>query len=274
MRKIILTILLLFLFFVFSGSIQAVTDTIVEYPNLRGATKPGEAKLGEELPEFVKYIFVFSLGAVGVTALIVIIIAAFGYVTSVGNPQKAAAAKDRIAAALLGILLLLGSYLLLRTINPDLLRLGVKLKTTEEITTGETGEKWYCYYCCYAIFRCDPASQGSQCSPLWAMPANEAADRCEALAKQDCSFPSGAYVSQASMQPCPILQKTWMCILENVPERTCPAETPRLYAGCKESKDACETYCEDKEVEFAGSEVYGCIQLSVDECLTLTGTCY
>ncbi len=106
--------------------------TIIEdYPELpacegNSKCRPGEAGFG--LPQLIKYIFTFSLGIVGITGLLAIIIAAFGYVTSVGDPQKAADAKDRIISALLGLLLLLGSYILLNIINPDLLKLGVEIK--------------------------------------------------------------------------------------------------------------------------------------------------
>jgi hypothetical protein len=138
MRRVILIILLLSLFFALAGSVQAVTDTIVSYPDLPGAPDPAAG-----IPQYIKYIFIFSLSTVGVIALIAMIIAAFQYVTSVGNPQKAAAAKDRIASALLGMLLLLGSYVLLNTINPDLLKLKVEapavmieIEETESPYTG------------------------------------------------------------------------------------------------------------------------------------------
>lgn len=126
MKKLLLTILLLCLFFALAGSTQAVTTIVEDYPELPGAIRPGEAAPGEALPQLIKYIFIFSLSIVGVIGLAAIIIGAFGYLTAVGNPQKAADAKDKIFSALLGIILLLGSFLLLRTINPDLLKLGVE----------------------------------------------------------------------------------------------------------------------------------------------------
>lgn len=117
MKKVILIILLLSLFFALAGSVQAIDTIVKSYPELPNAPTPTAG-----IPQYIRYIFVFSLGAVGIVAFIAILVAAFGYVTSVGNPQKAAAAKDRIFSALLGIFLLFGSYLLLNAINPDLLR--------------------------------------------------------------------------------------------------------------------------------------------------------
>jgi len=147
MKKFLLTILLLCLFFALAGSIQAVTTIVKDYPELPGATRPGQAAPGEALPRLIQYIFVFSLSIVGVIGLAAIIIGAFGYLTAVGNPQKAADAKDKIFSALLGIILLLGSFLLLRTINPDLLKLGVKVpKVTVDVSSNGNGAIQGCRY--------------------------------------------------------------------------------------------------------------------------------
>ena len=125
MRKIFLIILLTIILFSVAGFVQAEECetppcTIIAYPALPGTPDPTEG-----VPQFIKYIFVFSLGIVGLVGLIAIIIAGFKYVTSVGDPNKAAEAKGGISSALLGILLLLGSYLILNAINPDLLKLKI-----------------------------------------------------------------------------------------------------------------------------------------------------
>jgi len=117
------------------------TILVEDYPKLPACKdnkecRPGEADFG--LPQFIKYIFLFSLGIVGIVGFIAILIAAFGYVTSVGNPQKAAEAKDKIVSALLGLLLLLGSYVILNVINPDLLKLKMEAESVKvEIEGGE-----------------------------------------------------------------------------------------------------------------------------------------
>lgn len=143
MKKAFSIILLFLLFFSVVGSIQAAEATIIDYPDLEGAVTPGKALPGEELPQLIKYIFTFSLGAVGILGLLMIIYGGFIYMTSIGNPQKATEGKDRILSALLGIVLLLGSYLLLNIINPDLLKLGITLDSTKI----ENESFWACYYC-------------------------------------------------------------------------------------------------------------------------------
>jgi len=120
MKKYLLITLLVIIVLGLAGSIQATTTIIQDYPEIGGISPQKE---GTTLPHLVKYIFLFAIGIAGIVGLLAIIIGAFGYLTAVGNPQKASDAKDKIISALLGLLLLLGSYLLLNIINPDLLKL-------------------------------------------------------------------------------------------------------------------------------------------------------
>lgn len=89
----------------------------VNYPNI-GGIQPESTTFG--LPEYVKYVFSFSLGIAGLVIFIVLIYAGFLYLSSRGNVSMHADAKSRINAALLGLGVLLGSYLILNTINPQL----------------------------------------------------------------------------------------------------------------------------------------------------------
>jgi len=113
----------------FASVILGITKTamaislILDYPDI-GGSKPGQEGFG--LPDLARYIYLFSLGIVGVVALLSMIIGAAQYVMSAGNPSKASDAKDRIYSAILGIIILIASVLILRTINPDLVNLGIK----------------------------------------------------------------------------------------------------------------------------------------------------
>lgn len=89
----------------------------VDYPEIAGE-KPEETTT--QVTEYFKYIFNFLIFISGVIALAVLTNAGFGYLTSAGNPEAINDAKSKIGAALLGILILFGSYLILTTINPDL----------------------------------------------------------------------------------------------------------------------------------------------------------
>ena len=155
MKKYLLITLLVIIVLGLAGSAQAVTTIIQDYPELGGISP----QKGTDLPHFIKYIFLFAIGIVGIVGLLAIIIGAFGYLTAVGNPQKASNAKDKIISALLGLLLLLGSYLLLNIINPDLLTLGINFPEQENGGNGEEVKEYACYCCCRSgvlVSDCNP----------------------------------------------------------------------------------------------------------------------
>lgn len=124
MKKIILIIIFIIALFGIINNAQAIELLLKgQYPNIGGETIGS----GSTLPDVIKYVYLFSLAAVGFIALLAIMIGAIQYVTSAGNPSRAGEAKDRIFQALLGIVILLAAVLLLRTINPDLIDLGTEL---------------------------------------------------------------------------------------------------------------------------------------------------
>jgi len=82
----------------------------------------GKVKFNE-LGDYVKTIYIWLLGVGGIVAVVIIIFGGFLYMTSGGSPDRVKEAKGRISSALMGLFLLIGSYTLLYTINPDLVRL-------------------------------------------------------------------------------------------------------------------------------------------------------
>lgn len=90
----------------------------VKYPAVEGV-KP--ETINFPLAEYVKYIFNFVIATAGLIALLVLIWSGVQYLTSAGKPDVLTSAKSRIKSALFGILLLLFSYLILITINPQLI---------------------------------------------------------------------------------------------------------------------------------------------------------
>ncbi len=73
--------------------------------------------------EFVRTVFQFGMGAAGLVAMAMIIFGAIQYTISAGNPSLQKDAKDRILNAIYGLALLFGSYIILRTIDPQLTKL-------------------------------------------------------------------------------------------------------------------------------------------------------
>ena len=106
-------ILISFLFFYF---VKGATTTLENtYPEVGGEKITPET----DLPHFVNYLFNFAFLAAGVLAFIFLIYGGFRYVTSAGNPTIMKDAKDQIISVLIGIAVLLGSYLILIKINPS-----------------------------------------------------------------------------------------------------------------------------------------------------------
>jgi len=71
-------------------------------------------------------LFNFLLGFVGIGAMVMIVIEGIKYMTSAGDQSKIGEAKRKIWNAVWGLILALISYILLQTINPDLLKSGLK----------------------------------------------------------------------------------------------------------------------------------------------------
>ncbi|MDO8466991.1 MAG: pilin [bacterium] len=84
---------------------------------------PFDGTSNQEVANPVEYIFAFynfALGAGGLAAVAIIVFAGLKWTTSAGNVSAQSEAKDMILNAILGIVMLLGSILILRTIDPKL----------------------------------------------------------------------------------------------------------------------------------------------------------
>ena len=110
----------LFVFFLFNNHALAQGNTEVEYPTIPGAPLPNQIEQ-ISIPDYIKYIFNFSIITVGLIAFGVLVFAGFRYLSSAGSSEAISAAKKQIKSSIFGIFLLLASYLILTTINPQLI---------------------------------------------------------------------------------------------------------------------------------------------------------
>ena len=124
-KKPLLLLIILASVFVFNSNILAQESRNLEvvYPEISGIAPK---TLDIALPNYVKYIFIFSFVVIGFIILAVLIYAGFVYLTSAGNPGRLSEGKERIIEALLGAAILLGSYIIFTTINPKLVQLELK----------------------------------------------------------------------------------------------------------------------------------------------------
>lgn len=108
-----------------------------------------------ETPEFLTllgWILKAAIFTVSILAMLMIIVGGVQYVLagSTGNPDKIGDAQSRIMMSIYGILLALSSWLILNTINPDLLKLELNIPglgggnstTTPPVEGGN--QNWVC----------------------------------------------------------------------------------------------------------------------------------
>ena len=79
------------------------------------------------LPNFLRYIFNVGIAIVGMSALVMLTIGGFTYITSAGNNANAETAKKIIRDAFIGVIMAFFSWLLLYVINPDLVDIDANL---------------------------------------------------------------------------------------------------------------------------------------------------
>ena len=145
MRKTrIIFIVFLFLFIPFPFFAQEI-----EYPAIPGAPA---ITATSTFPAYVKYIFNFVVVISGFIALAVMVWGGILHLTSAGDPSQMSEARNKIFAGLLGLVILLSSYLILYTINPQLVGLtlqpvepdsGIYLKNAagKKVHVGDTKHK-------------------------------------------------------------------------------------------------------------------------------------
>lgn len=80
----------------------------------------GNANPGTDLSGYLETVFAFGISIAGILAVTMIVIGGIQYITAYGNPGMVGNAKNRITQALIGLLLAVGAWLILYTINPDL----------------------------------------------------------------------------------------------------------------------------------------------------------
>ncbi len=101
------------------GSYELISDLpLVDEFGQELNTIEGEGSFGKLL----NLLFTFAIGVAGVLAVVMIVYHAWEYLTTESVPTKTLL-KDKLLKIVLGILLLFGSVIILRTINPDLLNL-------------------------------------------------------------------------------------------------------------------------------------------------------
>lgn len=108
--------LLLFFISAFLSASGFVYASEIQYPNVFGLSLNDTSTF----PEYARYFFSIGIFISATLSVLVIIFGGIYYLVSFGRSQYTGEGKDWIKAGILGLFLILGAYLIVYTINPDL----------------------------------------------------------------------------------------------------------------------------------------------------------
>lgn len=104
-------------FFFFVSDVSALDYQLLEkIPGTNGIS-------GSNLPDYISAIYKVALVVVTLSAVLMLSIGGFMYLTSAGNTSSISTAKGIIYDSLIGLVIALSAWLILYTINPDLVEI-------------------------------------------------------------------------------------------------------------------------------------------------------
>lgn len=92
------------------------------------------------LPDYLKTIFEYVVGLGGAIAVLSLIIGAFRYMTSAGNPEAMNDGISRIKSSILGLIFLLSSLIIINAINPNLTEIEINTEPVPGLVLDCGGE--------------------------------------------------------------------------------------------------------------------------------------
>lgn len=119
------------LFFIASFFCLAIIPTVIfatDSSTVRNLQYLLEAPIGtitkiDNLVQYILLLYNIAVSAAGIIAVVVIMFGGFMWAVSAGNEQRITSAKETIVSAVIGLILVLGSYVIFNFINPQLLNL-------------------------------------------------------------------------------------------------------------------------------------------------------
>lgn len=125
-NKFKILFLIVLLFYVSKNCLAAEEDTTdkksgFEYKLLESVPLVGRAGEVIRFPEYISGVYRFAFVAIAISALLMLTIGGFYYLSSAGNQSTAGTAKKIITDAILGLAVALVSWVILNTIDPEIL---------------------------------------------------------------------------------------------------------------------------------------------------------
>ncbi|MBU0707712.1 pilin, partial [Patescibacteria group bacterium] len=95
----------------------------------------------KDLAQYIRIFYQFFIGIIGIFAVAMMMFSGFKRITASGNPEKINTAKDHFTSAIVGVVIALISFILLRLINPAIVELQMPTLAT---VTGMDATHNYC----------------------------------------------------------------------------------------------------------------------------------
>jgi hypothetical protein len=115
---------------------------------------------------YIKAIYNFAVGAVGIVAAVVLMIGGLMWITAGGNASTVTEAKSMITAAITGLVLVLTSYLLLSQVNPALVNLSADINgivKPEVKQDGDTASQVAKLFGDKCVWQTPPSTETAKC---------------------------------------------------------------------------------------------------------------
>ncbi len=221
---------------------------------------PGVGEI-EDISDYIKALYLFGLAIVGVIAMLFVIIGGIRYMTAAGNESTITEAKGQITAAILGLVLLLTSWLILNTINPELVSL--KNLTVSSVNTIASQTRWVC--------------SGSECIKI----TDDSGDPNECQAGQlcfhnECKNGTCERIMELGGDECDVVGTSCSTYLFCDQGNICKRVAGTLSDQCSESEIG--QPCSEEKIWMCctgGGQCLACKTKSIceGECLSYGGTC-
>lgn len=162
-------------------------------------TASGTVTEVEGITDYIKTIYLFAMGIAGILAMALIVVSGFQWLTATGSMSTIGQAKARISNAILGLIVLLSAYLILNTINPNLVNLKepvlLFLDWTEEFGNAAGGT---------------PPGGGTK--PDWCF--DTAADGTKTLKTGNCReiYKMGGHINSCNANPCGVATNCYLAV--------------------------------------------------------------
>ncbi len=100
-----------------------------------------------DMSDYIIIVFNYGVGVAGLIATVMFMVGGFQYLTA-GTSDRTSKGKERIKNAIVGMLLVFGAMLILRTVNPDTLKLQMpKIEITKRSTVASCAYTEMCEPC-------------------------------------------------------------------------------------------------------------------------------